>query len=253
MLVAVTRPVSPRLAEGERTFLDREPIDMTVAVAQHHAYEEWLAAQGCAIVKAAPLPDAPDGVFVEDTAVVLDEIAVITRPGALTRRIETESIDAVLRRFRKTVRMHDGTLDGGDVIRVGKTLYVGQSARTTDRGIAHLRSLINKFGYNVVAVTMQDALHLKTAATRINDETLVYNPDWVEPRAFSSVEMIAVHPAEPHAANVLSVGDALLMPEECPRTRAILEQRGFTVETTSVSEMMKAEAGVTCCSIVFDD
>jgi dimethylargininase len=253
MLVAITRPLSPRLAEGERTFVDREPIDMTLASAQHHTYEEWLAAQGCAIVKAAPLPDAADGVFVEDTAVVLDEIAVITRPGALSRRIETESVDVVLRRFRKTVRMYEGTLDGGDVIRAGRTIYIGQSARTTDRGIAHFRSLVASFGYNVVPVTMNGALHLKTAATRINDQTVIYNPDWVEPRAFSGMELIAIDPAEPHAGNVLSIGDTLLMPAEFARTRAILEQRGFNVDTVPISEMMKAEAGVTCSSIVFDD
>ena len=253
MLVAVTRDLSPRLADGERTYVDRDPIDMTLAKAQHHAYEEWLASKGCALVKAAPLPDSPDGVFVEDTAVVLDEVAVITRPGAASRRGETESVEVVLRRFRKILKLGEGTMDGGDVLRVGRKIFVGQSARTNDRGIAHLRALVQPFGYTVSAVTMRDALHLKTAVTALDDETLIFNPEWVEARAFPSLKTIAVDPQEGFAANVLRLGDTLLIASEYPRTRAILEQNDFNVETVPVSEMMKAEAGVTCCSIVFDD
>ena len=253
MLVAITRDLSPRLAEGERTFVERDVIDLTVAKAQHHAYEQWLESKGCAIVKAAPLPDSPDGVFVEDTAVVLDEVAVITRPGAVSRRGETESVETILRRFRKILKLHDGTMDGGDVLRVGRTLFIGQSARTNDRGIAHVRALVQPFGYTVTAVTMRDALHLKTAVTALDDETLIFNPEWVEARAFPSLKTIAIDPTEEFAANVLRVGDTLLIASEYPRTRAILEKHNFLVESVSVSEMMKAEAGVTCCSIVFEE
>src|SRR5712691_6700193 len=202
MLVALTRAVSPRINERELTFIDRAAIDVARAASQHEAYEQRLEAHGCRVVRVEGEPSLPDGVFVEDAAVVLDEIAVITRPGAASRRGETESVARALQRYRAIRSIEaPATIDGGDVLRVGRTLFVGQSRRTNDRAIAQLRELLEPIGYTILPTPIRDCLHLKSAATYIGDRTILFNPEWVEPHHFGDVETIAVDPSEPSAAN----------------------------------------------------
>src|SRR5687768_14741896 len=204
MRIAITRAVSPRINECELTFRDREPIDPALAAAQHAAYEQWLADQGVRIVHAEAAPQNPDGVFVEDTAIVLDEIAIITRPGAASRRNEVDSVARTLLRYRAVRHITEpAAIDGGDVLRIGHTLYIGRSQRTNDRAFSQLRALVNPLGYTVVPTLLRDCLHLKTAATAIGDRTIVFNPDCVEARVFGDVDAIAVDSSEPAAANVL--------------------------------------------------
>lgn len=253
MRIAITRAVSPRIANAELTFLEREPIDPGRAATQHEIYEQWLEAHGCRLMRAQPAPEHPDGVFVEDTAIVLDEVAVVTRPGAVSRRMETESVARTLVRYRAVRSLEDpGTLDGGDVLRIGHTLYVGMSRRTNNRAIAQLRDVLAPLGYTVVPTPFRDCLHLKTAVTAIDRETIVYNPEWVEAHHFRDVNAIPVDAAEPRAANVLGLNGTLLVPASHPRTRALLEKRGYSVDAIDYDELEKAEAGVTCCSIIFD-
>ena len=244
MRVAITRAVSPRIADCELSYIQRQPIDYARAAAQHEGYERLLASHGCQIVHVPAAPDMPDSVFVEDTAVVLDDVAIITRPGAQSRRSEVESVAEVLQRYRPLFRVTEpATLDGGDVLVIGQRLYVGVSQRTNIEAIEQL---------NAVPIDFQGCLHLKSAVTQIDDDTLLVNPRWVDSRQFPDLNRVDIDPAEPFAANALRLGDVLLFSASYPRTRKLLESRGYRVEVVDVSELEKAEAGVTCCSVLFE-
>ena len=247
---AFTRAVSPRIAECELTHLARVPIDAAQAAAQHGDYERALAAAGFAIVRLPELPDHPDAVFVEDNALLLGTHAVITRPGAASRRSETRSTAEGLAAHFTLHRIDRGFLDGGDVLRIGQRLYVGRSTRTDQGGIAALAALAAPLGYEVREAALRDCLHLKSAATLAGDGVLIHNPDAVDPAQFEGVEPLAVDPAEPAAANLVNAGNRLILPAANPRTAAALRKRGFAVVELDVSELQKAEAGVTCMSLI---
>jgi dimethylargininase len=250
-LLALTRAVSPSIAQCELTHLDRLPIDADRAAAQHAVYEDALRALGCTVQRVAAAPDNPDAVFIEDTAVVLDEVAVITRPGAPSRRTEVEPVAEALRAYRPIVRIEaPGTLDGGDVMHVGRTLYVGRTARSNDDGIAQLRQLLDAYGYAVVAVDVQGCLHLKSAVTALDDDTVLCNPAWVSPSAFAPHRVLSVHESEPSAANVVRVGRTLLVAEAYPHTNAMLQAHGYALVAVPADELAKAEGAVTCCSVL---
>jgi len=251
--VAVTREVSPAFDRCQLTHLDRHPIDVDLARRQHAAYEACLLELGCRLVRLPSDASMPDAVFVEDTCVVVDEVAVLTRPGAPSRRVETEAVGRALERHRKLVRIEEpGTLDGGDVLRLGRRLYVGRSGRSNPEGLAQLRALLAPAGYTVEGLELSGCLHLKSAVTRVGEALLLLNPAWVDRSAFEGWEVLEVDPAEPTAANALQVGDVVLHPAAHPRTRARLEQAGVRVVPVEVSEVQKAEGGVTCCSVIFD-
>ena len=252
MRIAFIRDVSPSLESCELSYQARVAIDLDLARRQHRRYAETLEALGCRVETLPPLPDNPDAVFVEDTAVVLDEIAVITRPGAESRRAEVDSSAAALARYKKLAYIEaPGTLDGGDVLTVGRMLYVGLSARSNHAGIGQLRAHLEPYGYNVASVALKGCLHLKTAATEVAPGLLLINPGWVDKSAFRGVDFIEVDPAEPFAANAVLVDGALVYPASFPRTCARLESRGIQVHTVDMSETEKAEGGVTCCSLLF--
>ena len=251
-LIALTRDVSPTLRDCELTHLARERIDLDRARAQHRAYERALAALGCQIERLPAEPDLPDAVFVEDTAVVFDELAVITRPGAASRRPETSSMAVALSAYRRLAAIAaPGTLDGGDVLRLGHQVFVGRSSRSNDAGVEGLRSALQPWDYSVTGVDLHGCLHLKSAATAVGPATLLLNPAWLEPRAFGAPRVIEVDPDEPMAANGLWLGDAVLYGSAFPRTARRLESCGINVVAVDVSELAKAEGAVTCCSIVF--
>ena len=251
--LAFTREVSPSLAACELTHLVREPIDVARARAQHDAYEDALTRLGCEVHRLPPLPEMPDAVFVEDTAVVLNEVAVITRPGAPSRRPETPSTAAALASLRPLVHLRaPETLDGGDVLRVGRTIWVGRSDRTNAEGVAALGWLLLKWGYTIRPVDVHGCLHLKSAATAVGDGLVLVNPQWVDPHEFTGCEVVAVDPREPYAANALRLGGVLLYPTAFPHTRARLEALGLRVVTTDLSELAKAEGAVTCCSLIVE-
>ena len=254
MLIAVTRPVSASLANCELTHLAREPIDVARAAREHEAYERVLVSLGATLVGVPASPELPDAVFIEDTAVVLDEISILTRPGAASRRAETVAVSGVLSAYGPVRALNaPATLDGGDVLRVGRTVYVGRSGRTNEHGIEQLRRLAAPFGYLVVPVGFSCCLHLKSAATALMDDVLLLNPAWVSPAAFPGCEMVFVDEREPYAANALRIAGHLVYPSHHPRTRDRLERRGLRVVPTDCSEIAKAEGAVTCCSLVFDD
>jgi dimethylargininase len=245
--------VSPALSECALTFLERVSIDVERARVQHRMYERCLDDLGLHLISLAPQAAMPDSVFVEDTAVVLDEVAVMTRPRLDSRRAEVESVAAVLRPHRLLRAIEEpGTLEGGDVIRIGRTLYVGQSQRTNAEGTRQLAEHVGAFGYAVRSVPVPRCLHLKTACTYIGRNTLLANPEWVDTSLFDELRIVETSQGEDEAGNAIQVNGSLLMPDAFPRTRARLEDAGFTVATVDVSELQKAEAGVTCCSILFE-
>jgi len=251
--IAVTRAVSPTLADCELTHLPRQRIDVARAAAEHLAYEAALRTLGATVVRAPPAPDLPDAVFVEDTAIVLDEIAVIARPGAPSRRPETEAIAGLLQRYRTLARIEaPATLDGGDVLRVGRTLYVGVSSRSNREAVAALTGLLGPWDYRVVAVEVTGCLHLKSAVTEVGDGLLLANPRWVSAGRFAPLEVLPVSDAEPGAANALRIGDAVVFPAHHARTARRLEEAGVRVVPVPCVEIAKAEGGVTCCSLLFE-
>lgn len=253
MHVAITREVSPSIASCELTHVTRQPIDLEAARAQHDSYVDCLRQLGCHVVALPAEPDLPDAVFVEDTAVVLDEVAMLTRPGAASRRREVPSVAQALAPFRPLVHITaPATLDGGDVMRLGRRIFVGLSGRTSREGLEQLASIATPLGYDVVAVAMEGCLHLKSAVTAVAADTLLLNPVWVDRAAFAGLEIVEVDANEPYAANSLLVGGSVIHPSAFPRTREKLVARGLDVRDVDVSELAKAEGAVTCCSLVFD-
>jgi len=253
MLRALTRQVGSSFAACELTFLDRQPIDVPKAIEQHRAYEACLSGLGVQVTSLSADPSFPDGVFVEDPAIVLDEIAIITRPGAESRRGETKNIAQALSQFRELRYIREpGTLEGGDVVHIGRTLYVGLSLRTSQDGIAQLAELVKPFGYRVVPVEVNGCLHLKSGACWAGGDMILANRHWIDVEKFRDFKIIEVANDEPSAADVLLVGDRLIMPSSFPRTVEILEASGIRVHPIDVSELQKAEAGVTCLSLIFD-
>lgn len=245
--------MSPEIGRCELTHLRREAIDAEVAAAQHRSYEEALVENGCRLRRLPPAPELPDGVFVEDTAVVLDEIAVVARPGAPSRRPEVGAVAEALESYRPLARIRSpGRLDGGDVLAVGRTLFAGRSTRTDAAGIEQLAAAVEPFGYRVVPVDFRGCLHLKSAATRVGPETVLANTARVRPELFAGLELIEVASDEPEAGNALWIDGVVIHPAGFRRTRSRLEARGLTVRPVELTELAKAEGGVTCCSLVFE-
>lgn len=254
MRIAITREVSPSLGDCELTHLPRTPIDIGRADAQHRDYQRTLAELGCRVLTLEAKPAMPDAVFVEDVAVVLDEVAIMTRPGAASRRDEGASVAELLRRYRTLATVvAPGTIDGGDVLPVGRTLFVGRSGRSNADGIAQLAAAVAPFGYRVQAVPIRGCLHLKSAVTAVRDDLLLLQPAWVDAAEFPGFGIIEVDPAEEHAANVLRLDESVLMPACFPRTAQRLRDAGVEVVTVDLSELQKAEGATTCCSLVFTD
>jgi dimethylargininase len=251
MPIAITRQVSPNIGLCELTHLARQAIDVDRARAQHRRYEETLAALGCEILQLPAEPDLPDSVFVEDTAVVLDEVAIIARPGTESRRPETAAVAKALTSYRGLVYIDPpGTLEGGDVLRIDRTLYVGLTNRSNPAGHDQLRALLQPFAYTVVSVPVDGCLHLKSAVTQVSADTLLINRSWVDAGAFGSRRFVDVHPEEPSAANALLLGGTVMYPAAFPHTWRRLEEEGIPVRSIDVSELGKAEGGVTCCSLI---
>jgi dimethylargininase len=250
--IAVTRPVSRSIGDCELTCLERSPIDLEKARRQHLAYEAALRSLGVEVLTLPEEPDLPDAVFVEDTAIVLDECAIISRPGARSRRPEIASIAEALTPYRKLFTIQaPGTLDGGDVLTVDRDIFVGLTKRTNQSAIAQMQFILTPFGYIIHSVQVSGCLHLKSAVTQMARNTLLINPLWVDETNFPGMQFIKVDPTEPYAANVLLVGATLLYQPIFPRTLSRLEAAGRRTLLVDQSELAKAEGALTCCSLIF--
>lgn len=253
MPLAITRSVSPHFNECEITHIERNPIDLDIAQKQHRGYVDALKKLGCDVLELPPEIDLPDSVFVEDAAFILPEAAVITRPGADSRKPEIASIAQALTPHKRLLHIREpATLDGGDVLVVGKRIFVGLSTRSNNEAIVQLSELLNEFGYSVSGVQLHGCLHLKSAVTRVDDQTLLINKNWVDMEPFAGYELIDVDPSEPYAANCLPIGDSIIFPAAFPRTREKLQARGYKIVSVEVDELAKAEGAVTCCSLIVD-
>lgn len=251
---ALTRGVSAAIARCELTHLERSPIDIEIARRQHEAYERTLSDLGCSVHRLAAGPDddeMPDSVFIEDTAVVFRELAIVMRPGAPSRRVETAAVAAALAHYRPVRHIEaPGTLDGGDVLVVSQRVFVGSSARTNAEGVDQISRILTPLGYTVEAVAVRGCLHLKSAVSALDGGTLLINREWTDASRFAAFELIDIDPSEPFAANVLPIGDRVVCPSEFPRTSGRLERRGLHVRPVDAGELAKAEGGVTCCSLI---
>ena len=253
-LLAITREVSSCMNECELSFHGREAIDVERARTQHAAYRDCLTELGVRVVSLPAEAGLPDAVFVEDPAVVVDELAVISNMGAVSRRPEARTLAEALAHYRPLKYITEpATLDGGDVMRIGRAVFVGLSRRTNREGIAQLSEMLGARGYRVETVEVRGCLHLKSACSFIGNETVLVNRDWIEAEPLRGFELLDVPGEEPAAANALLLTEVVIMPASFPKTHALLEARGFSVRTIDVSELQKAEAGVTCCSLIFND
>ena len=250
-MLAFVREVSLRLAQCELAHLERAPIDAVLARRQHREYVAALESLGCRLEWLPPLPEHADGVFVEDTAVIVPEVAVVTRPGVASRRGETASVAAALARHVPVVHLSEpGCLEGGDVLRIGRRLWAGTSGRTNAAGVAQLAAALAPCGYAVQAVPLTGCLHLKSACTLIPPDVLLANPAWVDPAIFKTRVVIAVAEEEPYAANTLTVGGTTLVSAAYPQTRRRLAAAGIATRALDVGELHKAEAALSCMSLL---
>ena len=252
MEIAITRQVSRSIESCELTFLARVPMDVDRARQQHAQYEAALKDLGLAVLSLPEEPDLPDSVFVEDAALVLDEIAIITRPGAASRRPETKSIAQILAPFRELRHIQaPAHVDGGDILRLGRRIYLGVTQRSDTNAMEQMQEMLTPLGYDVHAVPVQGCLHLKSAVTEVAPDTVLLNAAWVNPNTFDNVKILEVDPSEPYAANALRVGDSLLYCTAFPRTRARIERAGMRTVNVDADELAKAEGALTCCSLIF--
>lgn len=253
MTIAITRLPAESIAKCELTFIDRIPIDYAKAQEQHRAYREGLESCGVKVVTLPAADDLPDSVFVEDTAIILDEVAIITPMGINSRRPEPALIEPEIARFRPTVKINlPATIEGGDVMRLGKAIFVSLSTRTNMAGIEALRTLAAPYGYTVTMATLHDCLHLKSACTALDDHTILLNRAWVDTSTFEGYRLIDVATDEAGAGNVVQANGSILMNSQYPHTAEIIEQRGYQVCAVDTSEFTKAEAAMTCMSLIIE-
>lgn len=252
MQTAITRRISAKFSECELTHLERLPIAVELATTQHEGYEATLRSLGLSVIQLPQDDDLPDSVFVEDAAVVFDEVAVITRPGAESRRPETAVVANALAPFRELKSLNEpATLDGGDVLVLGRSVYVGLSSRTNSEGLAQMTAILTPLGYSVHGVRVGGCLHLKSAVTRAGTDVLLINPEWVDSGLFEGWRLIEVDPSEAMAANILWVGGGAVYPLGFPKTLTRLREAGIDPMLVDYSEIAKAEGAVTCCSLIF--
>ena len=250
--IAITRQVSRSINDCELTHLNRQPIDLTLARMQHSAYETALSRMGCQVIQLAEEPGLPDAVFVEDVALVFPEVAILTYPGADSRLPERESVREALTHWRPIREVpFPARLDGGDVLVLGQEVFVGMSSRSNPAAVVALQDILGEFNYRVTGVTLNDCLHLKSAVTQVGEDSLLINPNWIDPGTFPGWNRIEVAAGENYAANALWIDDAVIYPTAFPKTAEILRSSDITLELVDLSELQKAEGAVTCCSLVF--
>jgi dimethylargininase len=249
---AIVRAVSPCLAAGEVTHRERVAVELTLARAQHAAYVQLLRGHGLQIIDAPAAPEHPDGVFVEDALVIIDGHAVLSRPGALGRRGEVESIEPLIEGLGLPLEriVAPGTLDGGDVLVTPRHVLVGRSTRSNQPAAAQLAALAACSGREVVGVDVHAALHLKSVATLLPDGTLIAAPDFVSVKRLQSLGYVVREAPEPSGANALCLDRTVVLPADAPASAALVRALGHEVASIDISEFQKLEAGVTCMSVL---
>jgi dimethylargininase len=246
---AITRTPAPTFARGLTAANLGEP-DYGRMLEQHALYVATLREIGLDVIVLDPLPEFPDAHFVEDVAVVLPDVAMVTIPGAASRRGEAEHIVSTLGEYRRIVRMEaPGTMDGGDVIRAGSHFFVGISERTNEAGAEQFGRFAEERGYTWEPIPVKRGLHLKSTVTAVTDDTLVMTEDAASVPAFAAYRRIVVDEEESCGANEVLLNERILLPTGNPRTRARLEELGLSIVELDVSESRKMDGGLTCLSL----
>jgi dimethylargininase len=253
MMLALTHAVPTNTDQVEVSFIKREAINHELALRQHDAYCLALERHGVKVKKLTANAAHPDACFVEDLAIVIDEVAVITSMGVASRRDEPQVLVPELAPYRELAQIHPpATLEGGDVLRLGKNLFVGLTRRTNIEGIKALSQILTLHGYKIIPVEVNGCLHLKTACTAIDEETVLLNPRCVVPESFGTYKQLFVPAGEESAANTLRVGETVFLDAAFPRTWELINQHYNRVEALDISEFRKMEAGLSCLSILFE-
>ncbi len=253
MTIALTRRPSSSLSTCEVTYVPPGRINHEFALQQYESYCQALREMGIEVQQLSPLEAYPDSVFIEDNAIVLDELAVVTTMGVSSRLGEVTSLRPILSQCRRVFDISPpATIEGGDVLRMGKRLFVGRSSRTNHFGVEALRAIVTPLGYEVLAVGIQQCLHLKTACTPLDEETLLVNPAWLDMAVLKPYRFVPVPSTEPFGANVLCLAQGILANAQYPRTVALIEKKWPSVRAVDLSEFSKAEAGVTCLSLIMN-
>lgn len=254
MLIGLTHNVSPRIADCELTYVTRAPINYERAVRQHKEYCGLLSFYGIKVVQLSGSLESPDSCFFEDTAIVVDEVAVLASMGAASRRVERAAARKTLSLYRPLASIDlPATIDGGDVVKVGKTVFVGLSRRTNALGAEELERILRPLGYEVVRVRVNGSLHLTTACSALDEESLLVNRHWLDTEAFRGLRLLYVPEDEPWAANTLRFGDTVCLESGAPKTAEIVRAVNPRIEIIDISEFRKAEGSLTCLSIIFND
>ena len=252
MLAVLTHLPSPALQECELTFIESEPINIEKAIREHGNYCRMLADCGARIFTLDSNIALPDSVFVEDPIIVFDEVAVLTSMGVASRRKESEALERFFRRYREVKKISlPAKIEGGDVLKIGRRIYVGESPRTNKLGFQELCAILEPLGYEVTSVPVTGCLHLKTGCTALDEKTLLINPDWVDEAPFRGYRLVKTLSGEPFGANVLPLLDTICMNGAFPRTIDLVKSLGYKVVSTDITEFVKAEAGLTCMSVPF--
>lgn len=252
-MIALTRRPAFALVNCEVGYAPRQEIDLQLAFQQHETYGQALRQLGVAVEVLPPEEAFPNSVFIEDNAIILDELAVVTSMGTPSRQGEPELLRPVLDRHRRLATIAPpAMIEGGDVLRMGKTLYVGVSTRTNREGVEALRAIVEPLGYGVTPVGIRACLHLKSACTSLDDETLLVNPDWIDSNALKAFRLLHVPAEEPFGANVLRLPGGVLVQTSSPLTRDATESQGFATACVEVGEFAKADAGLTCLSLLIE-
>lgn len=254
MLIGFTHAVSPNIPSCEITFIDRAQINYELAVRQHDEYCAVLKKCGVVVKRLSANLSYPDSCFVEDTAIVLDELAIVTSMGTASRRGETAAIEAELSKYREIAQIQlPAMIEGGDVLQVGRKLFVGLSSRTNAQGIKELSRITEPLGYSLSPVNIKSSLHFKTACSAINDETLLVNPNWIDLEPFKGFNVLFTPDDESWAANTLRISDITCLQAGFPKTVELVERLHHRIEILDISEFRKAEAGISCLSIILQD
>jgi dimethylargininase len=249
---AIVRDVPESFRESVSVLNTSHDIDLEIAKMQHLKYCNTLSKLGINIIRLDTDDSLPDCCFTEDIIAIADDIAIITNPGIQSRVAETKALEKTLSVFKDVFRITSpGTIEGGDVLKIEKTIYIGISSRTNMEGIRQFTSILEPRGYWIKPVEIRNTLHLKSVCTYLGNRRIILAEGYFDINVFSGFEKIIVPREEEYCANCLFVNNRVLIPKGFPKTKALIEAKGLIVSELEMSEFRKADGAVTCLSVIF--
>jgi dimethylargininase len=249
---AIVRNIPNSFPQCITAFSGKSPIDVILAQQQHELYCKTLVELGLKLVRIEADNSLPDCCFTEDAAIVTDVLGIISLPGTESRHAEIIEMEKALTSFKKIRHIAaPATIEGGDVLKIGKKLFIGNSARTNDEGIKQVANMVSELGYEVIPVKIRNTLHLKTVCTYLGNNCIIYADGHFDENIFAEYDKIIVPATESYCANTLVVNGKVLIPKGFPLTRSLIEKKGFSVIELDMSEIEKADGALTCLSVIF--